>query len=220
MLFRIDYEHFLSHMIDHFTRNEILQMLYIVISANMPIGSRSVTNISKFSEFYPTTEDIQTLISTGDEKLFKKIYIDKLHEDTSTRIDIYNTFVTPVDHHTNICILCRENENLYIDAIVEYLKTEYTVDCVDLNKLFTDGHSGELYINFDKVHDKMVGVRRIAAKMNYEMLERTPDGRREIMSRMSKKDKIKKLREMDISVNKNDDIDTLLKDEWVNNIEY
>ena len=41
MLYRIDYDHFLLHMIDHFTYDELMHMYYVILSSKIMNGNRS-----------------------------------------------------------------------------------------------------------------------------------------------------------------------------------
>ena len=216
MLFRIDIERFLTHMIDHFTMDDILSMEYAIISAGVKCGGRA-GNMAKISILHPSgasSDIIETYDKYQDKAILRKMYFEYLKEYENR---LYLIFVSPVLNHQNICIICCERENYYIDILVEYLEEKFRIECIDLNKLFIKGRVGRLYIDRDLIHDKAVDIRRAAAKDNLKALESSKDGMLQLLGIMSKKEKIKVLKKRGIQTNKSDykDLDQLLMEEWV-----
>ena len=213
MLFRIDFERFLTHAIDHFTRDELTHFQYAIIGT--VINGGRCKNIVKLNDLFPDMETQQTFIEYGDKSILKKMYFDYLSDKGNL---IYHTFINTFLNHQDVMILCKEGENAYIDVLVEYLKKNYSVECIDLNELFTKGRVGSIYIDRDEIHDKAVDVRRAAVKDQLESLASTSEGRLKILTEyMDTKGKIKKLKDLGINVTKADlkDLDKLLIEAWV-----
>lgn len=224
MLYRIDLQHFLSHAIDYFTRNELVHFKYILISAKIANLSKS-ENVTRKNNLWPTPEIIENYEEFKDKKLMEKMYLDFLTittpDDEYIGDIIYTSFINPIINHQDVVIVCDINENDYIDVLCKHIKDVYSLDCINLNKLFSEGKVGPLYIDKNKIWDKAVDIRRIAGKKRMDGLECTKDGRMELLGLMNKKEKILKLKEIGIKTNKNDidGLDKLLIDAWVNDIE-
>lgn len=222
MIFRIDIQHLLTHMIDHFTRNDFSNNFqFAIVSAKVRNGGR-VSNVAKINELYPTPEIVESYAEYKDKKVLERMYFDMLKpdkDDNSKWQDniIYKTFLNPLLSHHNIVIVCDEIENDYIDVLCKYLKKYFSVEVIDLNELFTKGHVGPLYIDIDEIHDKAVDIRLNSLRQENEQLASTSDGRMKLLRNMTKKQKIKKLKELGISISKEDmkDIDKILIDTWV-----
>lgn len=213
MLFRIDYERFLVHAIDHFTREELISFNYAIVGT-LTNGGR-LTFVSKINAIYPSNETTEAFREYEDKNLLKKMYYKDLDCDKYT---LYLTFVNTMLHHQNIMIICHESENPYVDILVEYLKDKFKVECVDLNKLFIEGRVGSIYIDRKEIHNKAVDIRRDSVKRMIESRESTRDGRLELLEKhMDTNLKIKKLKELGIHVTKDDidNIDQLLIEAWV-----
>lgn len=223
MLYRINYQHFLTHMIDHFTREELTHMQYAIISAKIRVGGR-VLNVSKINQLYPTAEIVTTYAEYNDKKILEKMYTDMLLPNKKNDEDnnwlsniIYKVFINTILHHQDVVILCDKSEDDYIDILCKILKNKFALEVIDLNELFTKGQVGPLYIDRDKIWNKAVDIRRAAGKEQLKTLESSYDGRQKLLGLMSRKDKIEKLKELGIKVTASDkkDLDKLLMEEWV-----
>lgn len=223
MIYRIDLQHFLTHAIDHFTLEQLTHFQYAIISAKINNG-RSVMNTEKINELYPTPDIVISYDEYKDDKILEKMYFEMLEEkgnkDYMARI-IYQTFINPLMKHFDIMIICDEKENPYITCLCKYLHENFSIDVIDLNELFTTGHTGAIYIDRDKIWDKAVDIRRTAGKEMIKTLEQSRDGKLKLLNQMNKKEKIEKCKELGIKINKSDikDIDKILIDDWVENDE-
>lgn len=222
MLYRIDLQHYLTHAIDYFTREELMHFRYVLISAHITNLSKQ-GNVVKQLNLWPTTEIIDVYESTKDVSLMEKMYMDLLTidspEDEWIGDLIYKTFVNPLLFHKDQVIVCDRTENVYIDVLCKHLKKSYAIDVIDLNKLFSEGKIGPLYIDRKKIHNKAVDIRRIAAKKSADALETTREGRLSLLEKMNKTEKVKKLKELGISAKKSDNLNAMLIDAWVNDDE-
>jgi hypothetical protein len=215
LLYRIDFERYLTHAIDHFTKDELSHFEYAIISAG--VNNRGLLdNVVKISALFPTTDIMTNFADYGNKEILKKMYFNFL-DDVESRKIIYKVFINTFLHHQDILIICREKENAVIDVLVEYLKKNYSLECIDLNELFSTGKAGSIYIDRDKIHNKTVDIRREATKDRFKSLESTSDGRLDLLNKMSVKTKIKKLKSLGINVTKSDlkDLDKLLIELWV-----
>lgn len=215
MLFRISFENFLVHCIDHFTLDEITTMYYVVVSAGIKVmGRMSPSIIVKANDLYPDFDSITDWMKYKNNEALRKEYIDHLKKSDAS---IYHRIISHVIDHRNVCLMCMDNENVYLDILAEYLKDKFSVECIDLNELFTKGRIGKIYIDRDEIHNRSVGIRRSAVKEYIASRELSPEGRLELMTKMTKKDKIRKLQQIGFSVRKNDheNLNKLLLQEWV-----
>lgn len=211
MLFRIDYERFLTHMIDHFPREILLSVQYAIISAGIRNMGRS-PNCTKINELYPSTDITVSAVEYRDRDVLKKMYYDELEELNNT---IYRAFVMNVLRHVDIIIVCRESENVYIDILCEYIKERYKLETINLNELFINGRVGSIFLDRKAIRNKSVDVRRECAERMNRELESTEGGRAKLLTLMTRKDKLKKLKELSIIPHDDSDLDQLLTSEWV-----
>lgn len=227
MIYRIDIQHYLNHAIDHFTREELTHFEYAIISAKIKNGGR-VQNMTRINDLYPDADIVTSYIEYKDPKLFEEMYMDQLHpvkkNNKGEKYDhisgiIYKIFVIPMKLHQDIVIICDASENLYVDVFCKLLKKEYGIEVIDLNKLFSEGSVGPIYIDREQIQRKAVDAARNAAKETLRRLSSTKEGRLKIISNMNKKEKIAKLKELGITVGSADknEIDKMLVEEWVNN---
>jgi len=228
MIYRIDLQHYLSHAIDHFTAEDLSHFQYAIISASIRNGGR-VLNSVKINDLYPLPEIVTEYAEHQDKSIMEKAYMDYLRpkrDDDSIGKNVmanifYKTFINPLINHANIMIVCDRNENEYVDVICKVLKKEYLIDVIDLNKLFSDGKVGPIYIDRNDIWDKAVDIRREAGKDEVRALESTSGGRLKLLNMMKKREKIKKIKELGINItnyNKKD-LDSILMDAWVNDNE-
>ncbi len=221
MIYRIDKKNFICHMIDHFTSDELIQMTYLIISAKV-INGGTCKNVKKINELYPTTEVVNAYAEYEDDKILEKMYLDVLSPTNKSEGNyisnkIYTNIIQPLLNHEDVVLICDEKENPYLDVLCKFLDKKFSIEVIDLNKLFTEGHIGAIYIDRKEISDKAVPICRQALKDMYHSLESTRDGREKILARMSRKDKLRKLKELGIKVTSADkNLDKLLVDAWVN----
>lgn len=230
MIYRIDIQHFLTHAIDHFTRDELTNFNYVIISAAIVAGPKT-QNVRKCTHLYPPLEIIEMYATTNDEDSAKKMYSEYLtksldyHNSKSDGLiiaSINDYFLNAINNHKDNVILCDRTENIYIDVLCKILKKEFDIDVIDLNQLFTKGYVDCIYIDRDKIWDKSVDIRREAAKRTYQSLVTTRDGREKIISQMNKKEKMEKLKELGFKIPKFTsikEIDKMLYREFVDSDE-
>lgn len=224
MLYRIDLQHYLTHAIDYFTSTELLHFQYLILSAKLICAGR-ISNAAKANMLYPNPEIVASYAETMDQQLFEKEYYEMLDkkENPNSNVPwsgsvIYRNIINPILGHNDIVIICDRVENYIVDAFCHYLKDRYKIEAVDLNELFKEGHIGAIYIDRDEIEDIAVDIRRATGKDMIRSLESTSEGRLKLLNMMSKKDKVKKLKDLGLSINESDkgQLDALLIDAWVN----
>lgn len=222
MLYRIDFQHFLTHFIDYFSFDEITEAQYLIISAAV-MNQHKQDNVVKCPDLYPTTEISRIYAETGDKKLMEKMYFDLLKPKDGSKWNdnvLYRYILNPLDHHFNIIIICDEKENDFIDVFAKYLKKTFSIEVINLNELFINGKLGPVYIDRDKIRDKTVDVRFRALQEEQKRLSATRDGRLQLISLMNKKEKKKKLKEIGVELQEGDEkkLDKLLIEEWADEL--
>ena len=229
MIFRIDIQHFLSHMIDYFTREELIHFQYAIISAKIPNQGRC-SNVVKVNNLYPDVDTITAYADYKDRDIAEKMYFEMLkndeseykskHERSWADYVFYNTFIQPLSKHFDVVIVCDKEENIWVDFLCKYLKKTFSIEVIDLNVLFSKGEIGPIYIDRDEIFDKAADVKRSAAMRAKESLESSRDGRLKLIQMMTKNEKIKKLKELGIRVSPSDmkNLDSLLIDSWVDEL--
>jgi hypothetical protein len=225
MIYRIDFQHFLSHAIDHFTTEELSHFQYAIISAAILNAGRA-SNVVKMNMLYPLPEIVEAYAEYQDKSIMEKMYMDYLapknDDDGIGKHQMenifYNTFINPLVNHVDVVIVCDRNENDYIDVICKVLKKEYLIEVIDLNKLFIEGKVGPIYIDRDKIWDKAVDIRLASADDQRRALQSSSGGRLKLLNMMNKKEKIQLIEELGIIVNSHnkEDLDAILMDAWVN----
>lgn len=222
MIYRIDMQHFLTHAIDHFTREELTHFQYVVISAKVRNQHRT-NNVVKLNNLYPDSEIVIAYNEYNDKNILEKMYMEMLCPEKGSTDndwianDMYNVFVNPLIQHTDIVIICDRLENDYIDVIVKYLKKKFEIEVIDLNVLFTKGRIGPIYIDRSEIWDKAVDVRKSSVREMIKSLESTKEGKLKLLGRMSRKDKIEKLEELGIKITEADkkNLDKIIIDAWI-----
>lgn len=220
MIYRCDLQHFLVHAIDYFSLPELSSIQYAIISSKISSGGRS-RNVVKDNVLYPDVDSIIAYDDYKDKKIFEQMYVsmldgkDKLEESNPFTNNIYKVFINPLLEHYDVMIICDEAENMYIDVLCKYLKDKFEIEVIDLNELFTKGRIGAIYIDRDEIRDKAVDIRRAALKEQIKNMSSTRDGKEQLISKMSKKEKIKQLKKYGVKLGPNDkDIDQILLEEW------
>lgn len=222
MIYRIDMQHFLTHAVDHFTREELTHFQYVIISAKVRNQNRT-NNVVKMNNLYPDPDIVIAYNDYKDKEILEKMYMEMLCPEKSSTDndwvanDMYNLFVNPLMQHTDIVIICDKLENDYIDVIVKYLKKKFEIEVIDLNVLFTKGRIGPIYIDRDEIWNRAVDVRKSSVREMIKSMESTREGKLRLLSKMSKKDKIEKLEELGIKVTEADkkNIDKIIVDAWI-----
>lgn len=230
MIYRIDIQHFLTHAIDYFTAEEIIHFQYAIISSIIT-NQGTQQNMAKISSLYPLPEITITYDDYKDKKLMEKMYMDFLcptrENDcglTKNSMDniFYKTFINPLNLHHDIVILCDRKENDYIDVLCKVLKKEYKIEVIDLNKLFSEGRIGPIYIDRKEIWNNCVDIRRRAVEDGNKYMATTEEGRLKLLKSMSKEDKINKLKELGVDPSgcKEKELNKLLIDVWVKDSDY
>ena len=224
MLYCIDYEHFMVDMIDFFTREEILSFIYIDISVRTPHDQSNYS--AKVMAFVPSSESEFYMAEHSDEKVADDMYYEQLSfglntpdRDQNTRHIWYKFILGPLRDHANVMLMCLRPEMHYMKTLCKFIKNEFGIDTINLNKLFTDGHVGNLVIDFKELKDRTRDIK--TSWKEHNILQRSMDvnGRRELMKDMTKKEKIKQLKAVGVSYipKSEEEIDALLTESWVNN---
>lgn len=218
MIYRIDFQHFLLHAIDHFTRDELVHFQYMLISSGVKCNHK-VRNVVKCIDLYPRNEVVIDYGSDGDENILEARMFEEYDRILKESPDIfYSYFLNMISRHIDVVIVCDKLENIYIDILSRYVKKKFNIEIVDLNKLFTEGRIGPIYLDRDEIWDQTVDIRRAAGRMMLQSLESTQDGRMKMVKEiMSKKQKLEKLRELGVKVRRDDrkNLDQLLIEAWV-----
>lgn len=222
MIYRIDIQHFITHAIDHFTSDDLVNCKYAILSAKIQNqGTRQ--NVSKIVDLYPLTDHIVAYNEYKDKELLEKMYLDYLNPKKRKKGDefienkVLDTFIHPLMNHEDVMIICDQLENDYVDIFCKYLKDKFAIEVIDLNELFIKGRTGPIYLDRDEVHDRSVEANRAALRQKAESYESSEDGRRELLKNMNKKEKIAKLKELGIKVTDSDKdhLDDILEEAWV-----
>lgn len=215
MLYRIDFEHFLTHFIDYFTAEEISSCNYIIVGT-VPNNGRSSTNLVKLNELYPEIDTLLKYSETSSMEILRGEYLEHLKDPNIVTI-IYHAFINNVLNHVPIILICRAEENMFVDILLEHLKDAYHIESINLNELFRVGHIGPIHINYDEIHDRTVDIRRASGKEMIRSYESTKGGRAKLLTMMDTKYKIKKCKELGIKISKADikNLDEILMDAWV-----
>lgn len=226
MLYRIDYDRFLLHMIDHFTREEILHMSFLVISGSV-MNSGHADNVTKCLDLFPSADVIEATHGIEDMDIIRKAYLSELNPTepitkSSMAALYYKYILNPIELHHDVCIICAKTENKYIDVLCEFLKDEFDLEAINLNTLFTKGRVGPLYIDLDRIHDNCVDYRRKSVKALRDSMNTTREGRTKLVYKiMNKKAKIKLLDSYGITPTstKTKDLNEMLQEVYIDEIE-
>jgi uncharacterized protein YeaO (DUF488 family) len=200
-------------MIDHFTKKELLGMQYALITAGIKNDSKA-DSVARILNLYPSADILPWYQEYHDNERFRKMYRDELKKEHDS---IHEAFIKPILAHHSMVIVCRKIENEFIDILTEYMEEKFSLPCIDLNKLFIEGRVDKIYIDLDEIHNSSVKLRREAVKHKLETEELTRNGRLKHLAKMNKKDKIRKLEELGITITKADHsrLNQLLIEEWV-----
>ena len=213
MLYRIDLEHFLMHCIDYFTRKELTSIKYLIISNNIQNLDKA-PNVYRSASEYPSSEILTNYYTNNDLTLFKNEYLTELK---IVKNCIYRDIIYPIAHHEPLFIIYRAKENFIIDILTEFLSEEYHIDCIDLNKLFINGEIDPIIYDHDKITETDKKINKELKKEWIETQEETSAGRKQLLSRMSSKNKEKLIKKLGYNTDKlkESEYDSILNDEWV-----
>lgn len=201
-------------MIDHFTREEILGLKFLIVSVAMPAKARA-SNVSKCIDLWPSDESSKEFIKYQNLDLFRKNYFEDLD---NSEVPIYKEILKPIGEDNKcLVIVCHENEDEMIDVLFEYLEKKYKLQAVDLNKLFTEGVVSPVKFNRIRIKNKVVDINRRVTKLGKEEKERSSGGRMMLLKDMTPKQKSKKLKSLGINPNNlsETEINKILIEEWV-----
>ena len=67
MIFRVNHENYIYHMIDYFTREELTKVSYLLISARIR-NQGTLENVVKCNDLYPSVEALSNYIHLEDRK--------------------------------------------------------------------------------------------------------------------------------------------------------
>lgn len=229
MLYRIDYKHFLLHMIDYFTYDELMHMQYLMISTEIKNVGRA-SNVAKCNDLYPPYELIADYYTNHNQDIFEKRYMNYLEnaedEDHAARayvqevtwVDrvLWKFIMRPLEGHHDVVLFCGDSENFIIDALVKFIKKKTGLEVIDLNEFFTKGKLGPIYIDWDEVWDKGVDIKRAARRDRNESLMSTSDGRQELLKIWTPKEKMAELKRLEYKISKSEkkDLDQILVEAW------
>lgn len=230
MIYRIDLQHYLRFAIDFFTREELVNINYAIISAKMIYGGRYGAKCSKLHDLWPSTETLAAYADTGDKDLLEKMYMTEVKPALKSQSEwkkgefegtyqeeFYRSFIYPwIKMHADVLIICDESENEYVDIVCKCLK-EFGVEVIDLNVLFTKGKIGPIKIDMDKITETAHSISKKINRVNDLTLATTAEGREQLVTkRWNTKQKISKLKELGIKLDKSDlkNINSILLDAW------
>jgi hypothetical protein len=223
MLMRINWKNYLVHMIDYFTRDELLNMYIYVISTGLRVR-QSVSRCGFINQLYPTSETISEYANHGDLNLFNKTYLSEIKHGQSKHY-LYRSVIEAILYHNhNIILMGLEYDDYIIDVIVHYLKSHFNLPCVDLNELFTKGETDLFYIDHSEVKSKSRELKKTTEGLWTASVSATASGRLDLIeTKMKKKEMITKLKELGVKL-KPEDMDIkvlrqLLKEIWLGEIE-
>ena len=214
MLYRIDFEHFLVHAIDHFTRVELNSFHYVIISAGI-VNTGKARNVVKINTLFPDYEIYNDYLQYKNLERFKKNYFNKL--DDYKEDVIYRSIINPLSKHESLLLICRRMENFIIDVLSEYLLKEFKIDTIDLNHLFINGVINNFNFSLEEFKENYINFKINAVKKLVELKEKSPSGRAELFAKMDEKDKrslIKKIGYNPKNLNL-EQIDSIIKNEWI-----
>jgi len=223
LLYNITWQNFLIHAIDHFSKQDLIEAQYVIISGKMPYGGLNADHIAKCAQLYPPSDILLEYSATNNPELFKKSFLDYLGSDLhDDQVWIQNTILKTIlnlhDAHWNVILICDKSESLYLSTLTEFIQKQYHLASIDLNELFEKGHVGDIYIDRTDVNHRIVDLRRKAAISEMHSKSLTEHGRAELLEKMSRKDMIRKLKELKINTTgrkTDEELRSLLIDGWV-----
>lgn len=219
MIYRIDIQRFLLHAIDHFSFTDLYYCQYVIVSSRIKCGNKD-GNCHKANPLYPLPETVARFAETGNTDLLDRelfaLYDDMIKHDHSTVF--YDLFVRTIETHTNVMVVCHEDENPYVDSLCKFLKKRFSIEVINLNQLFTKGKIDPVHYDYNKIRDKGVDIRRAATAQAVKDKASTEEGRMELLMMWKRKTKLNLCKSIGINVRKDvsdKDLDAILIDAWV-----
>ena len=207
-------------MIDYFTKDELLNFHYQIISSAVRVPLRNNDTIDnkvyKNNELFPTKDIIPIYSENGDKKLLRKLYLEELRMPHIEE-NMWRNIIEPVfRYHHNYLLIYSVSENVYMEILCEYLKKEFAMNCINLDELFTNGETEVFYLDRPAIKERTLKVKRLAGAAKRGRDEKFADGRRDLIKKFNKQEKIDKLKQLGISVSKLDEnrLDELLLEAW------
>lgn len=206
-------------MIDYFTNDELLSFQYAILSAGIAVHGSEKENVVKYQLIYPSQEICESFLNDHDTDILRRTYREELKWIIN---EIFVNFVKPiVEFHHNIILVNLEKEDPYTDVLVEFIFDRLGLPCIDLNELFTTGETELFRIDRRELHDRNVKLSRNIAKQELQGYESTDEGKLHLIRNvMTEKQKLAKLKELDVGKLKESDLDRLdelLIEAWLSN---
>lgn len=211
-------------MIDWFDYPIMTSIYWVVLSYEIGWTGRNNKVWKPSSDnggIFPPGSIIDYYDETRDYATSKKMYWDYLMKrenelDIPCAVaDIYKHVIAPTKHHCNVCIVYTEPETWVCDALGEFIKDKFAVEMVDLDHLFKHGWVKGFYLDLELIREKSSEIELTSKLLDIHDKIQTSSGRAELMSKMSKKEKIKLLKDLGIKASKSDDVDRMLTEAWV-----
>lgn len=163
MLFNINYENFLLYAIDYFKREELLDFTYVIVSAIIPhrTSKLPVNKIYKLSSIFPPCDIVSLWMDGYDDGTIKTKYYDYLKDSNVIR-DIVTSVAI---EHKNIVIICKKEEDYFINIICDFIYDEFKLPSINLNSLFTKGGIYVKRYNRNKIMEAIKNYEREQKKL-------------------------------------------------------
>lgn len=223
MIYRIDFQTFLLHGIDYFTREELMDMKYMLVTLKLMNGGAVRDKVTKYIDVVPNNIVGEFDPNTEKEK-FRRAYLSMLKERNyidetlSITASIYKNILHPLVNHEDRMLMCDQTENYMLDIFCEFLKDKFNVDVINLNKLLLEG-------DHDTVKYKYQHYKNLCHKIHKEVADQysrdqcsTSKGRKKILKKWSSDQKARQLKMLGVNAKKYNkkDYDKILTDLWVN----
>lgn len=220
MIYRITLRNFLLHAIDHMTYRDLTTCKYDIFSPKITCGRKDPA-CAKLLELYPTTEMMERYTSGGSvEHLEKEMFdmYDKMNSKWRSAM-FYNEFVKSIEDHINAILICIDDDVPVLDILCRYLKKKFSIEVIDLDRLFTKGKIDPIHYDYKEIRDLGVDIRRAAEEELARNLATTPDGRMSLLRKWSRKQKLKFCRK-NLRMHVQDgipdsELDEIIIDAWV-----
>ena len=211
MLYNITWENYLLHLIDHCSKEELLSFKYVIVSGYVFNGNR-MENVTKSMPLYPLPEllsEFKSLPRASFEAHYHEMLREQFH-------DIHLIIMDPITSHHNVLIVWSKKEEEYLYPLLTFLKNEFNLPSINLNQLFERGYIDPIEFDLEKISEAYKPRMRKLIQEQNDIISKTSEGRRNLLSKMSNKEKKRKLKSLGIKFNDNDNLDNLLIEGWVN----
>lgn len=214
MIYMVSHEKFLMHMIDYFTRDELSYLEYRIISAGMIAGNNSLS-VSSANALFPSFENQNIWIETQNLDALKRGFYEDLDLEYNT---LYYSIVEPFGEHLDVVLITTDQEYVYLEILAEYLMERFKIPVIDLNRLFKKGEVDPISWNPKRIQDSIRKLQRKIKEANNDSMASTASGRLNLLDRMDRKERIKKLIQIGVEVDAHESdevIQELLMEAWV-----